>query len=455
MNGEGARLRLNVTWPLTILFVCFPFFWVLGISSFLLPLLLFPMLIALIYSRRTHTPAALVLWLAFISWALLSGFELQTGSSVLTFCYRISLYFGSAILFLYVYNLPASSRLDSKVLKVLTIFWMIVVAGGFAGIILRSHSFTPPIELLLPHSLRSHLFVQELVQPVFAQVQSFLGFPVPRPAAPFAYTNEWGGNIAALTPVAFASLATAGRGRWRTLVVVVLALSVVPMVFSLNRGMFLSLGIGMMYVTVRLAMRGRLGALATLLAVCALGVAIVALTPLGHLLLQSLGTSHGHSNQTRLSLEQQAVTGVNKSPMFGYGAPRPAVGQIGSPPIGTQGQLWTILYSSGYPAAIFFVGFALVAIWQTRRAKGTAGLWLHCVPLIALAQTPVYGWLPTELQVLMVALALAYRRCDGYSPPPLRSRSPATAEPLPGAPPPSPWPPRRPEKRRPVGVGST
>jgi hypothetical protein len=36
---------------------------------------------------------------------------------------------------------------------------------------------------------------------------------------------------------------------------------------------------------------------------------------------------------------------------------------------------------------------------------------MHSVALVALAQIAVYGWLPVELQVVMVAAALAYRSC--------------------------------------------
>ena len=75
----------------------------------------------------------------------------------------------------------------------------------------------------------------------------------------------------------------------------------------------------------------------------------------------------------------------------------PVGGQSGLPAIGTQGQLWMVLYSNGFPAAVFFVGFFAAVLWQTRRARGMAGLWLHTVPLVALPQIVVYGWLPVEL----------------------------------------------------------
>jgi len=185
----------------------------------------------------------------------------------------------------------------------------------------------------------------------------------------------------------------------------------VPMVVSLNRGMFLSLGIGIVYVTARLAARGRVGALASLLGVVALMVAIVVLTPLGHLVAANLSSTHGHSNTTRLSVSQEAIAGANQSPVFGHGEPQAVTGPYATPPIGTQGQLWMLLYSNGYPATAFFIGFYLAVLWQTRRARGIAGIWLHAVPLVALAQIVAYGWLPVELNVVMVAAALAYRRC--------------------------------------------
>jgi polysaccharide biosynthesis protein PslJ len=408
-----SRLRLPVTWPLVVLFVTFPVWWLLGVSSFMWPIVAVPMLVAMIWRRRTRAPVAFTLWLAFTSWVLLSGLQLESTTKIITFCYRLTLYVGAGIVFLYVYNLPRPQWLDTKVLRILTFFWIVVVVGGYLGILLGTHTFVPPVAYLLPHGLRNQPFVHELIQPVFAEVEAFLGSPVPRPAAPFSYTNNWGGNIAVLTMVAFAAVAAAGPGRRRRFLIALLAGSLVPMVVSLNRGMLVSLGLGILYVTMRIAVRGRLGALASLLTVIALTVIIVALTPLGHLLLQNLSSSHGHSNSTRVNVAQLAAAGANQSPIFGHGEPQPVTGAVlaGTPAIGTQGQLWMVLYSNGYPATAFFISFFLAVLWQTRRARGMTGLWLHAVPLVALVQIPFYGWLPVELQVVMVASALTYRRC--------------------------------------------
>ena len=402
--------RLPVTWPLVVTFVAFPLWWVLGLSALIWPIVAVPMVVAMVWRQRTRAPVAFFLWFALTAWVLLSGLQLHSGTKIITFSYRLALYASAGVLFLYVYNLPRSGRVDTKVLRILTIFWMIVVAGGYAGILVGAHTFVSPFEHLLPHGLRSQPFVQELVQPVFAQVQGFLGYPIPRPAAPFAYTNNWGGAIAVLTPVAFAAISTAKRKRRRRFLIVVLIASLVPMVVSLNRGMFLSLGLGIFYVTIRLAMRGRVGTLASFLGLSALVITVVILTPLGNLVAVNISSTHGHSNTARVSVSQMAIEGANESPVFGHGEPQSVVGPDATPVIGTQGQLWMLLYSNGYPGAFFFIAFYLAVLWQTRRPRGTSGLWLHAIPMIALAQIVVYGWLPIELQIVMAAGALAYRR---------------------------------------------
>ena len=419
-----GRPGLPVTWPLAVLFAAFPVWWALGVGAFTWIIVAVPMLASLIWRRRGRVPVAFILWMAFTSWVLLSGLQLESGTKILTFSYRLAIYAAAGVLFVYTYNLPRSGSLDIKIIRILTIFWMIVVVGGYAGILVGAHTFTPPLEKLLPGSLRHQAFVKELVQPVFAEVRTFLGFPIARPAAPFAYSNYWGGNIAVLTPVAIAAAITAGRGFRRRLIIGMLVASIVPMVFSLNRGMFLSLGFGTAYVAVRLALRGRAAALSWLLGIVVLLAVVLVATPLGHLIAQSFSSTHGHSDSTRLSATQLALTGTEQSPIFGHGAPTPVLGQIQQPPIGTQGQIWMVLYSNGIPAGIFFIGFFAAVWWQTRRARGMAGLWLHAIPVIALPQIVVYGWLPVELQVVMVAAALAYRMCrrDASRPGPAGTR---------------------------------
>ena len=140
-GGEPGRhrrarqgLHLQVTWPLVALFVMFPLWWVLGLSALIWPVLAAPMLVALIWRRRTRAPLPIFLWFLFCSWVLMSGLQLGSGTKLVTFAYRLLLYAGAGVLFLYVYNMPRSGRVDVKILRILTTFWMIVVAGGYIEI---------------------------------------------------------------------------------------------------------------------------------------------------------------------------------------------------------------------------------------------------------------------------------------------------------------------------------
>ena len=96
---------------------------------------------------------AFIFWLAFTSWVLLSGLQLESGTKIITFTYRLALYAAAGVLFVYTYNLPRSTALDTKILRILTAFWMIVVVGGYLGILVGAHAFTPPFSSYCPLGL--------------------------------------------------------------------------------------------------------------------------------------------------------------------------------------------------------------------------------------------------------------------------------------------------------------
>src|SRR5690606_26540917 len=109
---------------------------------------------------------------------------------------------------------------------------------------------------ILPRGLVQEQFIADLIRPTVAQVHSFLGYEVARPAAPFAFTNGWGSNVALWTPF-FILWASQGGRRRRVFAAAALMVALIPIVQSLNRGLWLSLGAGMAYVAVRYAIRGR------------------------------------------------------------------------------------------------------------------------------------------------------------------------------------------------------
>jgi hypothetical protein len=99
-RGRRSRPSLTDTWPLATLFVAFPLWWVLGLSSFVWSVMTAPLLVALIWRQRTKAPAPIVLYFAFVSWVLMSGLQLESGTKIMTFTYRLSLYVCGALLFL-------------------------------------------------------------------------------------------------------------------------------------------------------------------------------------------------------------------------------------------------------------------------------------------------------------------------------------------------------------------
>jgi O-antigen ligase len=126
--------------------------------------------------------------------------------------------------------------------------------------------------------------------------------------------------------------------------------------------------------------------------------------------------SNSGTNQGRLAVYTQTFDGAMKSPLFGYGAPRPqptgadvsAQGTFG-PSLGTQGQFWTILYSQGFVGTAFYlVGFITLA-WRSRRAPTPALVWMHTITLMGLLEIIYYGFQLSEFTLYMVAAAIALR----------------------------------------------
>ena len=296
-------------------------------------------------------------------------------------------------------------------------------------------SFGTPTQRLLGH-LGSNKLLLALIHPTLAQAQALggvqsIGHAIARPAAPFAYTNWWGANFAFLVPFVILAIRQARTRLVRVSLAGTMLVSLIPFIYSINRGAWLSLIIGGLYAWVRFAARRRgraaLGGLA-LLAV--LAVAVFA-TPLGGVVKARLG--HEGSASLRLSLIQQSGQNALGSPLVGYGVPLPPpVSQYSLPNVGTQGQLWLVLVSVGIPGTAFFLLWLLYVFWSSRSADDPVTFAVHVAILITLPQLPFYGWMPTEMFLIMVAAALVWRDRDqpvlaqpaldsGFLPAPLRS----------------------------------
>jgi len=395
--------RLPAGWPLYALFFGYPLWWALGLQGFVWPMFAVPMAFALLRRRAVRVPRGFGIWLLFILWMLVSALQLQDTSRILSFAYRGSLYLSATILLLYVFNLSTERVPTPRIVYALTWLWLATVVGGYAGILFPHAEFRSLAEFALPGALTSNPFIHSLVHPGLAESTHLLGFNLARPKAPYNYTNEWGSNLAILTPVAAYAFHFIRRRLWRVLLLVALVASFVPIVLSINRGLWLSLSIGILYVVTRTGLRGHARLLFGTLAALALGVALVVFSPLGHVVTERFA----HPNtQARSELYSEATDAALESPVLGHGATLPS--SDAGPSVGTHGQLWTLVVSQGFPGMALFVGFFLVMFLITWRVS-LWGLWPHAVLLVALSQLAIYNMLPVQIHTLAVVIVLAWR----------------------------------------------
>jgi hypothetical protein len=392
-------------WAFVALFGGIPVWWALGLAGFTWPLLAVPMAAWLMTRPDVRYPPGFALWLLFLVFVLLSGAGIDGPVRFASYLYRASLYGSATVLLLFVYNVPSTWLSALRVTRVMSVVWLAAVVGGFAGLALTGVEFRSVTEVLLPQSVSSVPFIKSFVHPGFAEASGLLGYPVPRPKAPFNYTNQWGANLALLTPFAFAFLVMTRRPALRIAGACVLALSLIPVVVSLNRGLWLSLGVGILYMAVRLALRGDLRALGGVGALIAvLGLLLVA-SPLGTIVADRFANPN---TESRAGLYVEAAEVVRESPVVGFGAPLRGEESPEGPNVGTHGQFWTVLVSQGLAGAVIYVAWLLTVLHATRRAPHGL-LWMHAVVLVALVQLPFYSGLPAQLHIVMVAVAVVLR----------------------------------------------
>jgi hypothetical protein len=401
------RAGLPEGWPVLALFGGFPIWWALGLSSVICILFAAPMLVWLLLKGRTRVPKGFGWWLAFLFWMLLSATQLDDTRRWYAFSYRGVLYLSMTVMFVYVYNLPRSAMPTRRIVLALALFWATVIGFGFAALAFPNFRLTTPAAMVLPAELQASTYVQELFNPRLAQVQTFIGYALTRPAAPFTYTNEWGGAVGLLTPMALAALGLVRSYLVRNAIRLLLVASLVPIVVSANRGLWVGLAAGLVYAAVRVAMRGNARALVAIVGFMAVICAGVLLTPLDRYLSDRL--AHGHSNERRESLADQAVAGALERPLLGYGGPRESADTPNAPDIGTHGQVYLVIFSHGIPGLVFFGGWWGWVLWMSRKAATGPPLWCHVMLLIGVLEFLYYDMMPTQLHLMMVVAAVAWR----------------------------------------------
>ena len=199
-----------------------------------------------------------------------------------------------------------------------------------------------------------------------------------------------------------------GTGRRRKRAgALLLAAAAIPIITSVNRGLWISLSLAFVYFTARKALRGRF-APSVLLAIAMVGVAVAFVaTPLGTIVQERLITAED-SNQSRAHIYEDAWQGALESPLAGNGAPRPTHYYKGSPPVGTHGLIWYLMFCHGFVGLALFVTWMFTELVRSGSPPTTDAWWSHLTIFICVVQIPFYGLIP-HVVLLGMAVGVAHR----------------------------------------------
>jgi hypothetical protein len=397
-------------WQPYAIFLGLPLWWLAGFSFFMWPLIVAPIVYPLLRRGELRVPRRFGIWVLFVGWMIASGIELHSASRVIAWSWRLSFYLSATVLFLWIYNASRERIPTRAVINAMAGFWVCVIYGGWLAVVYPTLQLNSPAEYLFPHSLLNNTYFYAHVHLQVAEVQRFLGFEEGRPQTFFAYTNAWGSTCAMLTPVALAALAAKPGRVWGRVLKVTLGLSVVPIIFSLNRGLWLSLGLGLAYAAVRFgALRDVRRVMRVLAAVVVVG-AVIAFSPLGGLV--SGRFSHQTGDTSRLARDQAAQSQIAASPVLGYGAPQQNTAVTHTQKsVGTESEIFMLLYSHGVPALFLFgtwMAYTIVRTAKSRTRDSPAIFWIHVALIVAFVQAPYYE-LTERMPFMLVFAALLYR----------------------------------------------
>ncbi|MEU8237834.1 O-antigen ligase family protein [Actinoplanes missouriensis] len=438
LAGPAARSVKNRSlpaWPVAGILLLYPLWWALGLGVLIFPLMAAPMLFLLVRRRAAGRPLRLppgfAWWAIFLIAAVVSiaalgadptGTVVERASDRLpAVVYKLSMYLSLTVLLLYAGNLTEAELSRRRLVRLLAGMFVLTVAGGLLGMVAGTFEFTSPVEWVLPSGVRNKGFIRSLVHPYAAQIMDLVGGEKPRPAAPWGYTNTWGNNFCLLAGfLLVAAWASRSAGK-KALALLCLAISAVPAVASLNRGLWIGIGVLVVYVAIRYVLAGRVWILGVVLAAAGALAAVLTATPLGDTVQARL--DNGKSNGVRSYLIERALDGFAESPVIGYGGTRDTLGgrnsiavgesagceRCGNFTVGGNGQLWQLLYAHGAVGTAGYLGFFGYGLWRFRRDRSAIGVAASGALVTSFSAMLWYNSLVTPLAFMVLAYALLWR----------------------------------------------
>lgn len=427
------RTRWPSHWPLSVIFLGVPLWWVLGLMTAV------PMLVSVVMARdllrrrdRLVLPAGSLWWALFLAWVALGVFVLWVDapgavpggglSRLMVFGLRAAWYVAATVVLLWTMSRTEEELSTQRVVDLVASLFVVTTLGGLLGLLAPTLEFRSFVELFLPAGLRSNGLVSSLVHPATAEVQSVLGRPSPRPQAPFAFANTWG-SVMALTLPFFLVACLRKDKPWRRFAApVVLVVAAVPIIYSLNRGLWVCLALGGVgLVLMQLAKRRFVRFVTTVAVLLVLGAAF-AVSPLGTVYSERI--AHQHSNDRRSELLDLTVSSAaSGSPVVGFGSTRDVEGNFtsigggatadcdacGVPALGTQGHVWLVIFSQGLVGLVWFLLFFVRSFVSSVRCRTSTETIATFVLAFFGIQLFVYDTLDLPFVVVMLAVALVAR----------------------------------------------
>ena len=404
---QGRLRPTKAGWPIWAFTVGMPLAYLVGVHGFVwcLPAVVFGARI--LSDRSTRFPPSSILLIGFLGWTLLSLSSISSGNGFVLFTYRWLLFAGVLTGLVWLVNVSEEKVPTGQVVDWLAALWIAMIGFGIGGVLLPNLSTASPFGLALGPIGRIG-FVKDLTDWRLAETQGFLGYPLPRPAAPFLATNGWGAALGILTPFFIRSWIADATPRRRRRGIVIGLIGLYPIFVSVNRGLWISLAVALAYYAARKALRGRVGPFVILIGtVLAVAVLLVA-TPAGSMVSARL-TKAERSNDARSTLYHLAFKGAVESPLVGHGTPLHAPGYPREmPPVGTHGLIWYLMFVHGFVGLALFLGWLGYEVLRSGRVRTAVGWWAHLSLVIALVQVPYYGLLP-QVVLFGIAAGISHR----------------------------------------------
>ena len=367
----SATPRGTSHWVLSAIFLGIPAWWALGLMAAV------PIAMSVVMARdllrrkdKVVLPEGFLLWALFLAWVALGVFVLWADapsavpgggpSRLLVFGLRAAWYFAGTMVLLWVLSRTEDELPTRWVFDLVAALFVLTTAGGLLGLLAPTFEFRSLVEFVLPAGLRNNNLVSSLIHPAAAEIQSVLGSPAPRPQAPFAFANTWGSVMGLSLPFFLVAWVKNGRTWQRALAPIVLLASAFPIIYSLNRGLWVCVAMGAVGLVVLQLCKRRVVPFVATVATLARSRARTGGEPSREHLRAALDNQHSNDRRSELASETVSSVGTG-SPVVGFGSTRDVQGNFASiaggatadcsscgvPSLGTQGQLWLVIFSQG------------------------------------------------------------------------------------------------------------